>query len=452
MDKLLLQSLIVSHRERFLADKGLVRREIMTRIEPWISQKEVLFLGGIRRSGKSSIMSLLARDLIAKGLILPNQILSLNFEDERLIRFGVEDFEPLYQAYLELDNPEGKKWFFLDELQVIPGWERWIHRMYEFEDVKIFVTGSNATLSRSDLSSALTGRNREVRVHPFSFGEYLRMKGFDETWEPDKLPDVVISGIKREFSVYSRLGGFPEVLKDNDVTLVDSFFKDIIHRDVISRYQIRNVREIRELCLYLITNSGSILSYESLRLMLQVKSVSTIRNYLEILKEVYLVHSISRYDYSIKKQIFNPDKYYVTDLGFYQSLGFRFSENLGKVLENIVLQQLIRFHDDLYYWNSARGKEVDFLVREKSVLLEAIQVTYDLNPENRERELSGLVAAAKELGISSLKVLTYDQEDHIQSDGFEIQVIPVWRWLLSRWHDIHQDSVTLRHQNFTGGP
>lgn len=426
----MLQSLIISHRERFLTDKGLAPREVLNQLNPLLRQKEVLFFSGIRRSGKSSIMSLLARDLIAKGLILPNQILSLNFEDERLIRFGVEDFESLYQAFLELDNPQGKKWFFLDELQVIPGWERWVHRMYEFEDVKIFITGSNSSLGNSVLSSALTGRNREFRIHPFSFSEYLLMKGVGIASPVDRLLPEEASGLKREFSNYCKLGGFPEVIKNMDVTIVDAYFKDIMHRDVITRHQIRNVREIRELCLYLITNSGNLLSYESLRKMLQVKSVSTIRNYLEVLKEVYLVHALSLFDFSVKKQIFNPDKYYVTDLGFYQALSFRFSENLGKVLENIVLQQLIRYHDDLYYWSSAKGKEVDFLVRNKSVLMEAIQVTYDLNPENRDRELSGLIAAGKELGISRLKVLTYDQEDRIQSEGFEIQVIPVWKWLL----------------------
>ncbi len=430
MDKLLLQSLIVSHRERFLADRGLVARDIEADVEPFLEQKEVLFLSGLRRSGKSSILSLIARKLISKGVIKQNQVLAINFEDERLVRFGVDDFESLYQAYLELDNPQGKMYFFLDELQVIPGWERWVHRMYEFEDVKFFITGSNSSLSNSSLSSALTGRNRELRVHPFSFREYLGMNLPGEIGSPDLLGTHKTTQIKREFTAYSKSGGFPEVVKNKDVTLVDAYFKDIMHRDVISRHQIRNSAEIRELSLYLVTNSGNLSSYESLRKMLQVKSVSTIRNYLEILKEVYLVHSLSRYDYSIKKQIFNPDKYYVTDLGFYQLLGFRFSENLGQVLENIVLQQLIRDYDDLYYWVSAGGKEVDFLIREKTYLTEAIQVTYDLNPENRDRKLSGLVSAGKELGISKLTLLTYDQEDKIAVDEHEIQVIPVWKWLL----------------------
>ncbi|TSA32751.1 MAG: ATP-binding protein [Porphyromonadaceae bacterium] len=350
----------------------------------------------------------------------------------QFIRFGVEDFESLYQAFLELDNPQGKKYFFLDELQVIPGWERWVHRMYEFEDVKMFITGSNSSLSNSVLSSALTGRNRELRIHPFSFREYLGMNGIYEVAAPELLASEKTTRLKREFTTFSQLGGFPEVVKNRDVTITDAYFKDIMHRDVITRHQIRNAREIRELCLYLITNSGNLLSYESLRKMLQVKSVSTIRNYLEILKEVFLVQSLSKYAFSIKKQIFNPDKYYVTDLGFYQSLGFRFSENLGKVLENIVFHQLIRFHDDLYYWSSASGKKVDFLVREKSVLVEAIQVTYDLNPENRDRELAGLIAAGRELGISRLTVLTHDQEDLIRLGQFEIEVIPVWKWLLLR--------------------
>jgi hypothetical protein len=256
------------------------------------------------------------------------------------------------------------------------------------------------------------------------------VNGIPEVAGPELLNSEKTIRIRREFITFSKLGGFPEVVKSRDVTIIDAYFKDIMHRDVITRHQIRNPREIRELCLYLITNSGNLLSYESLRKMLQVKSVSTVRNYLEILKEVFLIQPLSKYDYSIKKQIFNPDKYYVTDMGFYQSLGFRFSENLGQVLENIVLQQLIRNHDDLYYWRSAGGKEVDFLVREKTKLTGAIQVTYDLNPENRDRELAGLIAAGKELGITHLTVLTHDQEERIQVGQFEIGVIPVWKWLL----------------------
>jgi len=431
VDKLLLQSLIASHRERFLADKGLVPREIMPTLEPLLVQKEILFIGGIRRSGKSSLMSLVARELVTSGQIQTNQVLYINFEDERLIRFRVEDFEQLYQAYLEQDNPTGRKYLFLEEIQVIPGWERWIHRMYEFEDVKILITGSNASLTRSDLSSALTGRNREILNHPFSFREYLRMLTIDFSAGGGNLaPDTRIA-VQRAFTRYMSLGGFPEVLKSGDVSLTDAYFKDIIHRDVISANQIRNPREIRELCLYLITNSGNRLSYDALRRMLGVKSVSTVRNYLEQLKQVYLIRALSVYSHSIRNQIYNPDKYYVTDIGFYRSLAFRFSENLGQVLENLVFHELMRRHEDLYYWSSQAGREVDFLIREKTVLTQSIQVTYDLNPENRDRELSGLMAAQKELGITRLLVLTYDQEERIQDGGCDIEVLPVWKWMLT---------------------
>ena len=142
-----------------------------------------------------------------------------------------------------------------------------------------------------------------------------------------------------------------------------------------------------------------------------------------------MIRALSIYDFSVKKQIFNPDKYYITDLGFYHAVGFKFSQNLGKLLENIVFEQLAREYADLYYWKSARGKEVDFLVRQQSGISHAFQVTYALTAENRERELAGLEAVVTELGKPARMILTWDQEELITTDSGEIQVLPVWKWL-----------------------
>ena len=428
MDSLLLQSLIVTHKDRFLKDKNLIDRDLLVNIDPFLKSREVIFLSGIRRSGKSSLMSLIARQILGSGLTHKENILFINFEDERFINFTVDDFDRLYQSYIQIDNPGGMKYLFFDEIQNIPFWERWINRLYEFEEVKIFITGSNASLLASSVSFSLTGRNRQLGVHPFSFVEFLRFQGIN-IGAREMLLGENISAIKRAFDLYLSLGGFPEIIKNQDVMLADQYFKDIIHRDVISRYNIRNVKEIRELCLYLISNSGTLLSYEALRKTMNAKNATTVKNYLNILQDVYMIRALSIYDFSVKKQIFNPDKYYITDLGFYHAVGFKFSQNLGKLLENIVFEQLDREYADLYYWKSARGKEVDFLVRQQSGISHAFQVTYALTAENRERELAGLEAVVTELGKPARMILTWDQEELITTDSGEIQVLPVWKWL-----------------------
>jgi len=430
VDGLLLQSLIVTHKERFLKDKNLINRDLLTHIGPFLRSREVIFLSGIRRSGKSSMMSLIARQMLASGLTRKENILFINFEDERFINFTVDDFDKLYQSYIQIDNPVGIKYLFFDEIQNISFWERWINRLYEFEEVKIFITGSNASLVASSVSSALTGRNRQLRVHPFSFAEFLHFQGIS-TGIRESLLEENISAIKRAFDLYLSLGGFPEIIKNQDVMLADQYFKDIIHRDVISRYNIRNVKEIKELCLYLISNSGTLVSYEALRKTMNAKNGTTVKNWLTILQDVYMIRALSIYDFSVKKQIFNPDKYYITDLGFYHAVGFKFSQNVGKLLENIVFEQLNRVYDDIYYWKLARGKEVDFLVRQPSGISHAFQVTYALTAENRERELAGLEAVVTELGQPERMILTWDQQELITTDSGEIQVFPVWKWLLN---------------------
>jgi hypothetical protein len=215
-----------------------------------------------------------------------------------------------------------------------------------------------------------------------------------------------------------------------EITLAEQYFKDIIHRDVVSRYNIRNVKEIRELSLFLITNSGCLTSYEYIKNTIQAKNATTVKNYLNILENVYLISSLSLYDFSLKKQIYNPDKYYVNDLGFYHAVGFKFSENQGKLLENVVFEQLMRKGFEFYYWKSKKGNEVDFLVRQQNKITDAIQVTYSLSPENLVRETAGLDALNEQIGAVNKIILTYDEEQEIDTVGGRIKVMPVWKWLL----------------------
>ena len=211
MEKEKLKELVLEHKERFFSREGLVRRMVQEEISRYLPQREIVIITGVRRSGKSSLLRLIADDIRQKGVGGEN-ILYLNFEDERFLPFRAEDFEPLFEVFLTLGNPQGRKYFFLDEIQNIRGWEKWLNRLYEFEDVKIFVTGSNASILGSEISTALTGRNRQIITWPFSFREFLALRGFHlddrSFYRREKKAEI-----KRWFEEYFDLGGFPEVLK-----------------------------------------------------------------------------------------------------------------------------------------------------------------------------------------------------------------------------------------------
>jgi predicted AAA+ superfamily ATPase len=256
MEKEKIKELIIGHKEKFLSRGKLVRREVQDEIARYIPQREILIITGIRRSGKSSLMKLICDDLLKSKDVLENNILYLNYEDERFVPFTVQDFEPLYETFIEMENPQGRTYLFLDEIQNISGWEKWLNRLYEFENVKIFVTGSNASLLSSEISTALTGRNRQIVTWPFSLREFLTMKGVivdaKSLYKRQKRVEI-----RRLFREYLELGGFPEVLKIGDSTLLEQYYKDIIYRDVITRYGIKNIKEIKELTLFLAANPGT---------------------------------------------------------------------------------------------------------------------------------------------------------------------------------------------------
>lgn len=430
MDKATLQGIIVSQKEKFLSKEYLIERNIVVKEEKKLLAREVVFITGVRRSGKSSLLYLTYQYLNTTSIIPTSNVLFVNFEDERFTNFSVNDFEKLFQAYLELENPKGKMYFFFDEIQNIKNWERWINRLYEFEDVKIFITGSNASLINSDIATALTGRNRQIQNYPFSFNEYTVLKK-KEFSKKALLSDRKKVEINRLLNKYFETGGFPEALKTDDVGIVDQYFKDIIYRDVIAKYGIRNVKEIKELALYLITNTGAVNSYENLKKIIGATNTSTIKNYLEIFQDVYLVYALPMYHFSIKKQIYNPNKYYVVDIGFYHAVGFSFSPDYEKLLENLVLHELLRHEYDVYYWLSKNGKEIDFVVQYKKQITMAIQVCYNLTNENRDRELRSLVAASQEIEAQELFVITKEQDFEVTYEEHAIKVVSLLNWFIS---------------------
>ena len=430
MTKEVLKSIIISQKEKFLSKTNLINRYILGKEKKKLLAREVVFITGIRRSGKSSLLYLIYKHLSKLNKISVSNILFVNFEDERFINFTVADFDSLYRSFLEIENPKGKLYLFFDEIQNINGWERWINRMYEFENVKIFITGSNASLINSDISSSLTGRNRQIQNYTFSVFEYAKLKKI-EINSKTLLSDNKRVNINRLLNKYFETGGFPEALKSGDTEIVDQYFKDIIYRDIIAKYSIRNIKEIKELALYLISNTGNINSYENLRKIINATNASTIKNYISAFQDVFLIYALPLFNYSIKKQIYNPNKYYAGDIGFYHAVGFSFSADKGRLLENIVLFDLLRNEHEVFYWKSKKKYEIDFVVYYKKQITQAIQVCYYLSNENRDREIRGLIAAADELNTENLLIITHEQNDSISFENNKITVISYLNWLLN---------------------
>ncbi|OGW39516.1 MAG: hypothetical protein A2Y97_08145 [Nitrospirae bacterium RBG_13_39_12] len=430
MEKNKLKELLIEHKGKFLSRRGLIRREVQDDILKYIKQKEAILITGIRRGGKSSLMRLLCDDIMLGFNVPVSNILYLNFEDDRCVDFTIKDFDPLYETFIEIENPKGRKYFFLDEIQNVKGWEKWINRLYELEDVKVFITGSNAAMLSSEISTALTGRNRQIIIWPFSFYEFLTIRGYSFDKNSFYIREKK-AGLKRLFKEYIEFGGFPEVIKISDTTLLEQYFKDIIYRDVITRYSIRNIKEIKELTLFLASNLGTVQSYKNLKELIGVKSLNTVKNYLDALSSVFLFFYIDLFSYSVKQQIYNPSKVYCIDTALSNAISFKFSKNMGHIYENLVYIELKRRNRDVYYWKSRRGREVDFVVKKGLKIEEAIQVSVSLSDKSsKEREMRALMDAKEEIKSYSLIILTEDEEREENIGNMKINIIPLWKWLL----------------------
>ncbi len=265
---------------------------------------------------------------------------------------------------------------------------------------------------------------------PFSFREFLTFKNY-RLQKGDFYQTKKRAVIKSFFQEYLKLGGYPEIIKINDPTLLEQYFKDRIYRDILPRYSIKKIKEIRELCLFLASNLGSIRSYNKLQNLIEVKSINTVKTYLEILEEAFLFFRINLFDYSIKRQIYNPSKIYIIDTALRNSISFKFSENIGHIYKNLVFLELERRNKEIYYWKSKKGKEVDFLIKKGLNIEEAIQVSYNLNyKKTLDREIESLLIAKDEFEIEHLTIITEDEETEKEIEGVKIKIIPLWKWLL----------------------
>ncbi|MCD4702732.1 MAG: ATP-binding protein [Methanosarcinaceae archaeon] len=421
MNTKILRELILDQKDRFEREDALenfVPRTALHKVGEYLKLPHILVITGMRRAGKSTLLK-----QIKKRFYDSETIYYFNFDDERLVNFTVNDFDLLYETFIEVQKKSNV--FFFDEIQNIAGWEMFVRRMYD-NGFRFIITGSNSSMLSRELGSRLTGRYMSIELFPFSFEEFLCFKNIG-------CPDVLLTQdrglIKNAFNEYLSDGGIPEYLMYKNEDLLAILYENILYRDIFARYNLNDESSLLELAHYLFSNYSTEISYNKLRSMLGLGSVNTVKNYLKYMENSYLAFTIPKYDYSIKKQVYSKKKVYVIDNALINAVSFKFSKNRGNILENLVFVELKRRYKDIYFHKGQN--ECDFLIRKKYDIVEAIQVTTNLK-NNRTRDYKGLLEALNKYKLDQGYILTEDEEYEEVIDEKRIIVKPVWRWLLDR--------------------
>lgn len=390
----------------------------ISRLKDELFDDEIVVLSGIRRSGKSTLL----QEIRSKH---KEHSYYLNFDDDRLLNFGIDDFQKLLEVFIELFGKQNV--FYFDEIQNIIGWERFVRRLHDYGN-KIFITGSNASMLSKELGTHLTGRYYQTELFPFDFKEFLKLRKIDFN-KKAIISTEIKSLLKSQFNDYFKRGGFPAYLKSGNRQYLKSLYESILYRDVMVRNGLTNEKEILELVHYIASNPAKLLTFNSLTKAIGVKNATTVKNYLIHLQDSYLVFLVNKYDTSLKVQLQNPKKAYFIDLGLIKELGFQHSEDNGRLLENLVYIELRRRQKEIYYHN--KNKECDFVIKEKTQIVAAIQVCWSVHAaDTRKRELEGLLDAMLEYELDKGLILTESEEEEIIIDHMRISIIPVWKWLL----------------------
>src|SRR3989338_4613709 len=399
--------------EKIEREETIIERAILEGSKNVLKYPNVLAILGIRRCGKSIFSYLLAKQ---------HKFAYINFDDERLAGLKSEDLNRILESFYELYGDV--EYIILDEIQNVDKWELFVNRLRRTK--KVILTGSNSKLLSGELSTHLTGRYLDKLLFPFSFREFLKLKGFKESKAYTTQEKSQIIGLLQE---YLEIGGFPEAYKFGKA-MISRIYEDILTKDILLRYNINKKEEIKKLAKYLITNSSQEITYSKLANIFNIKHVSTISNWISYFEDSFLVFRLERFDFKLKQQFIAPKKVYCIDSGLMNSIGFKFSENKGKVIENEVALELQRMKAvdknlEVYYWKDHQQNEVDFVLKRDRKIETLIQVSYiTARDEIKEREIRALLKASKQLRCKNLLVITWDYEAEDVVDGADIKFIP----------------------------
>lgn len=408
---------VISNQKKerdLLLSRPYLSRHTKYNTEDLLASKQIKLITGPRRAGKSTEAL-----LMLKG----KNFAYLNFDDGKLLGAWDDD---LVLETLRLVYP-GFGYLLLDEVQNLTGWDLWVSRLYRL-GINMIITGSNAKLLSSEMSTLLTGRYLQIEMLPFSLSEYYE-------WNNLSLSCVSAESVAVARSLtddYLHNGGYPETVTARNLTqsYLSTLFDSIIWKDIAKRHNVRNVEDLNSLAMYLLSNFCNPFSANELAGELGFSSVTTMKKFMDYLREPYLFYYLPRYNNKLKLMKKASQKIYVVDNGFVTAKAFSISENLGRLLENQVFVELLhRGYDtskSLFYYRSRNDKETDFVIRQGSHICSLIQVCYDLSSERTlKREVDSLIECAGELGCSSLVIVTMNEERVIEKNGYEIKVVPV---------------------------
>jgi len=413
----------------------LIRRDIRL---PQVRGKAIAVIG-MRRSGKTCFLWQLLGDRLASGTGREG-LLYFGFEDERLADMKAADLHLVVEEYYRL-HPEWrdkkKAAFFLDEIQVVPGWEVFVRRLLDTEKVELFLSGSSSRLLSREVATSMRGRALSALVHPFSFREYLRYLGREPETPPDSLPKAARSALEKDLGGYLASGGFPETLGaslPDRTDLLKSYVDTALLRDVVERHDVSQPTVLRWMMRHLLANAAGSFSirkfYGDIRSQGFSVSKDTLHQYLGHLEDAFLIRTVSMASASERRRMVNPRKVYPVDPGLiplYEQSG---RPNTGHALETAVMLELERRGAEVSYVRTQNGLEVDFLARHPDGKSGLIQVCADTGPaETLEREVRALLDASKEHRNASLHLVGLNP-DPPKGLPKGIQWQPASQWLL----------------------
>ncbi len=403
---------------------GIIREKLKDLIA-FLEPKQIITISGIRRCGKSTLLKQAINHLIEAGVNSKN-ILFLNLEHPFFIQHkqNINYLNHIFDEYIKIANPQGKIYFFIDEVQFFENWQVFVKNKYETQNVKFVVTGSNSSLLSSDLHTLLTGRCLNISLSSFNFREFLNYKGIEHKDEIQRIKNKI--DIRRAFDEYLKWGGFFEVFYENNESIkkeiLISYAKSIIFHDIIPRYQIRHHYDIEKVFYYIMSNACGLINYKLLSNALNIND-KTIKEYLRYFEDAFIVKTIDKFHFKIKEQLKSAKKLYVTDNGFLQ-LGTFPIDSISKEFEQIILNYLINKNDNVFYLREKY--EVDFFDNKN-----LYQASYSMeNEKTKKREINSLMHFMNEMKKQNGYIITYNENDTIELENKTIKILSADEFIL----------------------
>lgn len=408
----------------------LVKRDLM--IEANLPIKRAISIIGPRRAGKTFFMFQVIGELLRNN-VDKSRILHVNLESDLLIGCTVEDLRNMLNIFYEIypENKRQKIYLFLDEVQNVPYWERFVRNLVDSEGIQVFVSGSSSKLLSMEVATSLRGRTLPYYIYPFNFKEFLRAKGFEAEKYLSSSKKAMLLNLLQKYMK----GGYPEVIlfeKEREKILKE-IFDVTIYRDIIERFKVKNIRVLRLMVKGLVSSTYFSIHkfYNYIKSLGMKVSKNTLYNYVEYFSDSLVLYTLRKYSRSYKEVEQTIPKIYFVDNGLLIINGV---ESTSRLMENLFFSELLKKgfipNENLFYFYS-NNKEVDFVITSGGKVKQLIQVCYNIDDFNtKEKEISALVKASKELDCSNLTVITWDYEGVEKHDGRRIRFLPLWKWLL----------------------